>query len=72
MQIEGVLPVYQQRPYGARDGKLTAEKCVVFIIRSQFRVGRRNDYEKGQAHVVEDEKTIQLEQGAVVVIINLD
>ena len=72
MHIEGVLPVYQQSPYGAREGKLTAEKCVVFLIRGQFKVGGRNDYEKGQAQVVEDEKTIQLEQGAAVVIINLD
>ncbi len=72
MQIEGGFAVYQQSPYGARDVKLTAEKCVVFLIRGKFQVDGRNDYEKGQAHVVENEKTIQLEQGTAVVIISRD
>ena len=72
MRIEGGSAVYQQSPSGARDVNLEAEKCIVFLIAGKFKVGGRNDYEKGQAYVVENEKTIQLEQSAAVVIITLD
>ena len=35
-------------------------------------VDGRNNYEEGKAHVVENEETIQLQQGAAVVIITLE
>jgi len=70
--IEGGPAVYQQSPYGTRDVKLPAEKCVVFLIRGKYMVDGRNDYEEGKAHVVENEETIQLQQGAAVVIITLE
>jgi hypothetical protein len=62
--------VYRQSPDGATDVNLTAKKSIVFLITGQFKVGEKDDYEKGQAHVVEDEETIQLEQGAAAVIID--
>ena len=62
-------PVYRQSPKGITNVKM-AKKCIVFLIKGKFQVGEKDDYEQGMAHVVEEEDTIQLKEGAVVVTID--
>ena len=62
---------YRQSPLGETDVTLTAEKCVIFLIRGKFSVDGKDLSERGVAYVVEKERTMQLKKGAVVVILDV-
>ena len=63
---------YQQTEEGFRDVPLTAAKCIVFLIRGNFKVGGDITSRGGEGHLVENEGTIQLQSYTAVVIINQD
>ena len=68
LRLQG-SPVYRQSPKGITNVKI-AKKYIVFFIKGKFQVSEKDDYKQGIAYIVEEEDTIQLKEGIVVVTID--
>lgn len=63
---------WQKTKEGTRDVKLTARKCIIFLITGKFQLGGLEITSAGEGHIVEDETTIRLQEYTAVAIINQD
>lgn len=52
------------------DVELPSAKCIVFLLIGAFKVGEDDKKEAGMGYLIHDEKTIQLQGGTVVAMMN--
>jgi hypothetical protein len=62
--------IYTHTVGAEQDVMLPAPKCIVFLIGGKFKVGEKEETNRGVGHVVENEDSIQLQSYTIVVIID--